>query len=88
MKDKNKKATGIVQFSVLFFIYTRIFELYKELVSYLQKVLEINSLPNNFPPRNFHKRMYLLGAATSYIILYPRKYQLVAALSLIMGSLL
>jgi len=33
------------------------------------------------PPRNFHKRMYLLGAATSYIILPPpRKYQLVAAL--------
>jgi len=31
------------------------------------------------PPRNFHKRMYLLGAA-SYIILPPRKYQLVAAL--------
>jgi len=32
------------------------------------------------PPRNFHKRIYLLGAATSYIILTPRKYQLVAAL--------
>jgi len=32
------------------------------------------------PPRNFHKRMYLLGAATSYIIFPPRKYQLVAAL--------
>jgi len=31
--------------------------------------------------RNFHKRMYLLGTATSYIILPPpRKYQLVAAL--------
>jgi len=31
--------------------------------------------------RNFHKRMYLLGAATSYIILpNPRKYQLVTAL--------
>ena len=25
----------------------------------------------NFPPRNFHKRMYLLGAATSYFILPP-----------------
>jgi len=32
------------------------------------------------PPKNFHKRMYLLGAPTSYIILPPRKYQLVAAL--------
>jgi len=31
-------------------------------------------------PRNFHKPMYLLGAARSYIILPPRKYQLVAAL--------
>jgi len=27
------------------------------------------------PPRNFHKRMYLLGGATSYIIMSPRKYQ-------------
>jgi len=26
-----------------------------------------------FSPRNFHKRMYLLGAATSYIILPPPK---------------
>jgi len=25
-------------------------------------------------PRNFHKRMYLLGAATSYIILLPPEY--------------
>jgi len=25
------------------------------------------------PPRNFHKRMYFLGAATSYIILPPPK---------------
>jgi len=33
------------------------------------------------PSRNFHKRMYLLGTATSYIIFPPRKYQLVAALS-------
>jgi len=34
------------------------------------------------PPRNFHKRAYLLGATTSYIILLPhRKYQLVAALA-------
>jgi len=31
-------------------------------------------------PRNFHKSMYLYGAATSYIILPPKKYQLVAAL--------
>jgi len=34
-------------------------------------------------PRNCHKLMYLLGAATSYIILpTPRKYQLVAALDM------
>jgi len=32
------------------------------------------------PPRNFHKRMYLYRAATTYIILTSRKYQLVAAL--------
>jgi len=32
------------------------------------------------PPRNFHKRPYLLGAARSYIILPPLKYQVVAAL--------
>jgi len=32
----------------------------------------IGQLP---PPRNFHKRMYLLGGATSYIIMTPRKYQ-------------
>jgi len=33
-------------------------------------------------PRNFHQRMYLLGAATSCIIFLPWKYQLVAALNL------
>jgi len=39
-------------------------------------------------PRNFHKRMYLLGAATSYIILTPpRKYQLVAALVLTLSTM-
>jgi len=37
----------------------------------------------NCPPRHFHKRMYLLGTPTSYIIFAPppRKYQLVVALT-------
>ena len=42
------------------------------------------------PPRNFHKRMYLLGPATCHIILPPpkKKYQLVAALVITLQTLL
>jgi len=41
---------------------------------------EMGAIGQLTPPRNFYKRMYLYGAAPSYITLPPKKNQLVAAL--------